>query len=175
MPRPANFKPADRRIFVIASEARNLLFLFLASFLPYFLASCSHPLPFTGRDLTFLIEANPVNLDPRFATDGQSQLLDGLIFSGLLARDGQMNLHGDLASSWEMPDALTYVFHLKPNVKFQNGRLLTSADVKPISSSIPPTNRPSAALSARSKKSKPLIRKPLFSICGSLTLPSSSI
>jgi Bacterial extracellular solute-binding proteins, family 5 Middle len=86
-----------------------------------------------------------------------------------------MNLHGDLASSWEMPDALTNVFHLKPNVKFQNGRLLTSADVKPISSSIPPTNRPSAALSARSKKSKPLIRKPLFSICGSLTLPSSSI
>jgi peptide/nickel transport system substrate-binding protein len=79
---------------------------------------------------TFLIEANPVNLDPRFATDGQSQRLDGLIFSSLLTRDAQMNLHGDLAESWNTPDPLTYVFRLKPNVKFHDGRPLTSADVK---------------------------------------------
>jgi hypothetical protein len=31
---------------------------------------------FDAANLTFLIEANPVNLDPRFATDGQSQRLD---------------------------------------------------------------------------------------------------
>lgn len=96
----------------------------------FFLSGCSHPAKFDFSSLTFLIEANPVNLDPRFATDGQSQRLDGLIFSGLLARDAQMNLHGDLASSWDMPDALTYVFHLKPNIKFHDGRPLTSADVK---------------------------------------------
>ena len=87
-------------------------------------------MPFNPSSLTFLIEANPTNLDPRFATDGQSQRLDALIFSGLLARDAQMNLHGDLAESWQNPDALTYVFHLKPNVKFHDGRPLTSADVK---------------------------------------------
>jgi peptide/nickel transport system substrate-binding protein len=68
--------------------------------------------------------------DPRFATDGQSQRLDGLIFSSLLTRDAQMNLHGDLAESWNTPDPLTYVFRLKPNVKFHDGRPLTSADVK---------------------------------------------
>jgi peptide/nickel transport system substrate-binding protein len=95
-----------------------------------FLSGCSHPTKFDPANLTFLIEANPVNLDPRFATDGQSQRLDGLIFSSLLARDAQMNLHGDLAESWTTPDPLTYVFHLKPNVQFHDGRPLTSADVK---------------------------------------------
>jgi peptide/nickel transport system substrate-binding protein len=93
-------------------------------------SGCSRSAKFDPSSLTFLIEANPVNLDPRFATDSQSQRLDGLLFNGLLARDAQMNLHGDLAESWETPDPLTYIFHLKPNVKFHDGRPLTSADVK---------------------------------------------
>ena len=95
-----------------------------------FTSSCSHPTKFDPSSLTFLIEANPGNLDPRFATDGQSQRIDGLIFSGLLARDAQMNLHGDLAASWQTPDPLTYVFHLKPNIKFHDGHPVTSTDVK---------------------------------------------
>jgi peptide/nickel transport system substrate-binding protein len=82
------------------------------------------------RGLVLLIESNPANLDPRFATDGQSQHLDGLIFSSLVARDEQMNLRGDLAESWETPDALTYVFHLRPGVRFHDGGALTAADVK---------------------------------------------
>ena len=119
MPRPARFRSQP-----------GALFFFIASLLPFALTSCGRPTKFNPSSLTFLIEANPVNLDPRFATDGQSQRLDGLIFSGLLARDARMNLRGDLASSWEIPDPLTYVFHLKPNIKFHDGRPLTSADVK---------------------------------------------
>ncbi len=78
----------------------------------------------------FLIESGPANLDPRFATDGQSQRIVGLVFSGLVERDEQMNLRGDLAESWENPDPLTYVFHLRTGVKFHDGRTLTSGDVK---------------------------------------------
>ena len=142
MPRPASLRHpfvipagAGRRFLSAAlggrrfAEWRNLSSCLLCVVSLLF-TGCSHPAPFPGRDLTFLIEANPSNLDPRFATDGQSQRLDALIFSGLLARDAQMNLHGDLASSWEKPDALTYVFHLKSNIKFHDGRPLTSADVK---------------------------------------------
>jgi len=140
MPRPDRLKQA--RMAVIRSEVRNLLvpatrhsglasfFLLVTWLLPCVLISCSHPAKFDPSSLTFLIEANPVNLDPRFATDGQSQRLDGLIFSGLLARDAQMNLHGDLAESWQTPDPLSYVFHLKPNIHFHDGHPLTSADVK---------------------------------------------
>jgi peptide/nickel transport system substrate-binding protein len=41
-----------------------------------------------------------------------------------------MNLHGDLAESWQIPDPLTYVFHLRSGVRFSDGRPVTSADVK---------------------------------------------
>jgi peptide/nickel transport system substrate-binding protein len=80
--------------------------------------------------LVLLIESNPANLDPRFATDGQSQHLDGLIFSSLVARDEQMNLRGDLAESWEARDPLTYVFHLRHGVRFHDGSAVGAADVK---------------------------------------------
>src|ERR1700751_3636565 len=72
-------------------------------------------------EVVFVIEANPANLDPRFATDGQSQRIDRLIFDGLVERDARMELHGDLAESWETPDALTYVFHLRRGVRFHDG------------------------------------------------------
>jgi len=149
MPRPANPQPKASRVSVIPSVARNLssiatrlprsvprysplvtFSLLATSLFACLLISCSRPTKFNPSSLTFLIEANPVNLDPRFATDGQSQRLDGLIFSGLLARDQQMNLHGDLAESWQTPDPLTYIFHLKSNIHFHDGHPLTSADVK---------------------------------------------
>jgi peptide/nickel transport system substrate-binding protein len=80
--------------------------------------------------VNFLIESMPANLDPRIGTDAQSQHLDGLIFDSLLAHDAQMNIVADLAEHWEARDPLTYVFHLRPDVKFHDGRPLTSADVK---------------------------------------------
>ena len=83
-----------------------------------------------AREVVFVIESNAANLDPRFATDGQSQRIDRLIFDGLVERDARMELHGDLAESWETPDALTYVFHLRRGVRFHDGRELTSRDVK---------------------------------------------
>ena len=80
-------------------------------------------------DVVFVIESNPANLDPRYATDGTTQRIDRLIFSGLVTRDAQMNLHGDLAESWETPDPLTYVFKLRKGVTFHDGRPVTSKDV----------------------------------------------
>ena len=80
--------------------------------------------------VTFLIETMPENLDPRIGTDAQSQRLHSLLFSALLERDVRMNLRGDLAETWEFPDPLTYVFHLRRGVRFHNGQPLTSADVK---------------------------------------------
>jgi peptide/nickel transport system substrate-binding protein len=95
-----------------------------------FSAGCSRTSASDPSTLTFLLESNPTNLDPRYATDAQSQHIDGLLFSSLLERDAQMKLHGDLAESWDTPDSLTYVFHLRSGVRFQDGRPLTSADVK---------------------------------------------
>ena len=80
--------------------------------------------------VNFLIESMPTNLDPRIGTDANSQYLDGLIFSSLVAHDAEMNIVPDLAERWEMPDPVTYVLHLRHGVKFHDGRALTSADVK---------------------------------------------
>jgi len=80
--------------------------------------------------VNFLIEASPTNLDPRIGADAYSQHIDGLIFSSLVAHDAEMKVTPDLALSWETPDPLTYIFHLRPGVKFHDGRPLTSADVK---------------------------------------------
>lgn len=80
--------------------------------------------------LNFLVESMPTNLDPRIGIDAQSENLDGLMFNGLVTRDNQMNIVPDLAESWETPNPLTYVFHLRRGVKFHDGRALTAADVK---------------------------------------------
>lgn len=83
-----------------------------------------------ANTVNFLIESMPINLDPRIGTDAQSQHLDGLIFDSLVSHDAKMNIVPDLATSWETPDPLTYVFHLRRGVKFHDGRAFTSADVK---------------------------------------------
>ena len=103
-------------------------FAFAASLL---LAGCTSSRPAVEPGgVTFLIESMPTNLDPRIGTDAFSAHLDSMIFSSLLAHDAQMNIVADLAETWETPDPLTYIFHLRHGVTFHDGRPLTSADVK---------------------------------------------
>ena len=77
-----------------------------------------------------IIESSPTNLDPRVGTDAQSERIDKLLFDALVRRDEHFNLQPWLAQSWEVPDPLTYVFHLRHDVRFHDGNPLTSADVK---------------------------------------------
>jgi len=92
------------------------------------LAGCQSA-PRDPRTLVFLIESSPANLDPRIGTDGQSEHIDELLFDGLVARDASFHFTPALAASWEQPDALTLVFHLREGVRFHDGRLLTARDV----------------------------------------------
>lgn len=92
------------------------------------LTACSHkPAPDTA---VMIIESSPTNLDPRVGTDAQSERIDELIFDALVRRDEHFNLKPWVAESWEIPDPLTYIFHLRHDVKFHDGHPLTSADVK---------------------------------------------
>ena len=93
-----------------------------------FLLSCSQkPDPNT---LVMLIESSPTNLDPRVGVDAQSERIDNLIFDDLLSRGDNLDVAPGLAERWEIPDPLTYIFHLHHGVKFHDGRALTSRDVK---------------------------------------------
>lgn len=80
--------------------------------------------------LVMIIESSPTNLDPRVGIDAQSERIDDLIFDDLLARDEHLNVQPGLAERWDIPDPLTYIFHLHHGVKFHDGRPLTSRDVK---------------------------------------------
>jgi peptide/nickel transport system substrate-binding protein len=92
------------------------------------LLSCSSkPDPNT---LVMIIESSPTNLDPRVGIDAASERIDNLLFDDLLDRDEHLNVKPGLADRWDIPDPLTYVFHLHPGVKFHNGAPLTSRDVK---------------------------------------------
>jgi peptide/nickel transport system substrate-binding protein len=77
-----------------------------------------------------LIENSPASLDPRVGTDSQAERIDELIFDSLVQRNHSFGLDPDLALRWETPDPLTYIFHLRSGVRFQNGLPLTSRDVK---------------------------------------------
>jgi peptide/nickel transport system substrate-binding protein len=121
------------------SASRNLLFsrhefgVFVAlapiiAMLLFPLLSCSsRPDPNT---LVMIIESSPTNLDPRVGLDAFSERIDSLIFDDLLSRGDDLNVAPGLADRWEIPDPVTYIFHLHPGVKFQDGRPLTSRDVK---------------------------------------------
>jgi peptide/nickel transport system substrate-binding protein len=121
MRHPAKYKIArPSKLVALAALAAAALLLFGCSGAP-------HPAP---GDVTFVIESMPANLDPRIGTDFASERLDGLLFDSLVQRDAQMNVQPDLAASWEQPDPTTYVFHLRRDVRFHDGRAFTSADVK---------------------------------------------
>ena len=77
-----------------------------------------------------IIESSPTNLDPRVGTDAQSQRIYKLIFDALVQKDEHFNLRPMLAESWEIPDPLTYIFHIRRGVTFHDGRPLTARDVK---------------------------------------------
>jgi len=102
-------------------------FCLFVSVVLLFAACTQKPDPNT---LVMIIESSPINLDPRVGVDAQSQRIDELLFDSLVTRDAQFNLQPSLAESWETPDPLTYVFHLRHGVRFHNGQPLTSRDVK---------------------------------------------
>lgn len=112
----------------ITTLCRTAVLLLLVSVCLIPLLSCTQP-PDPNM-LVMIIESSPANLDPRVGIDGQSERIDELLFDALLTRDEHFNVQPGLAERWENPDPLTYVFHLRRGVRFHNGQLLTSRDVR---------------------------------------------
>ena len=67
---------------------------------------------------------------PPLAMDAASASIISLVYNGLVKYDGNLNLVGDLAESWDIsPDGLTITFHLRHGVKWQDGAPFTAKDV----------------------------------------------
>jgi peptide/nickel transport system substrate-binding protein len=68
-------------------------------------------------------------LDPVKMRLNGEQIVAHLVYDGLTTFDSAYNVQPDLAERWESsPDFKTWVFHLRPGVKFSNGRVLDAED-----------------------------------------------
>ena len=67
---------------------------------------------------------------PPLANDASSFGIIGLVYDSLLKYDGDLNLVGQLAESWEVSkDGLTITFQLRHGVKWHDGAPFTAQDV----------------------------------------------
>lgn len=84
-----------------------------------------------GDWLVEQLNAEPSTLNPITSTDAFASTVQNYIYESLLKRDEEsMELAPVLAESWEIaPDHLTYTFHLKRNVKWEDGQPFTARDV----------------------------------------------
>jgi peptide/nickel transport system substrate-binding protein len=72
----------------------------------------------------------PSGLISMIAGESASSAISANIFNKLLKYDKNLDLEGELAESWQISaDQKTITFKLKPNLKWADGKPLTSADV----------------------------------------------
>ncbi|HEX8131782.1 MAG TPA: ABC transporter substrate-binding protein [Pyrinomonadaceae bacterium] len=84
-----------------------------------------------GDAFVMVLEASPKTLDPLRGTDAASERYRQLMFNQLMRKNEQFDYVGELASNVQTaPDGLSVTFTLQDNVKFHDGKPLTSADVK---------------------------------------------
>jgi len=84
----------------------------------------------SGKSLTFAVPAGPQSIEPHLEPADIWQRRKPFIYENLVWIDYEMKPQPQLATSWEMPDPTTYVFHLRKGVKFHNGQEMTAEDVK---------------------------------------------
>src|SRR5262245_43484817 len=85
--------------------------------------------PKRGGTLRLSIPSEWRSLDPSIAYDNLSVPLCKMLFRGLLDFDDSVNLVPDQASDWNISaDGKTYTFHLRPGVRFANGRAVEAQD-----------------------------------------------
>jgi len=97
------------------------------------LAGCSRdrPAPPVSRTVTLAVRADVTGFfpNPPIQAEGYTIDMNRNIFDTLLHFDRNLGLQPGLAERWETPDDLTYVFDLRPGLRFSDGRPLTARDV----------------------------------------------
>lgn len=83
-----------------------------------------------GGTLRFGTDAEPIGFDPHTISAVASLRVISLVYNTLVDVDEDLNIIPELATSWEQVDDVTYLFHLRDDVTFHNGRQMTAEDVK---------------------------------------------
>jgi peptide/nickel transport system substrate-binding protein len=86
--------------------------------------------PAYGDTLVEAITGNVSGLIPNITADSASHEIGDLIYSGLVKRDRELNLVGDLAESWTFsPDCRDLTFSLRKDALWHDGEPFTAEDV----------------------------------------------
>ncbi len=92
---------------------------------------CSYTTPGGGQGTLNLADTGPLTLDPATAAESSSVSYIVQIFSGLVRLNDNLQIAPDIAQSWDKSaDGKTFTFHLRHDVKFQDGKPVTAADFK---------------------------------------------
>ena len=83
----------------------------------------------SAKTLRVSLSDDATTLDPHAANLAINNRLLNNIYERLVRRDKDFNIVPALAVSWSQPDAKTWRFKLRPNVKFHDGSALTADDV----------------------------------------------
>jgi peptide/nickel transport system substrate-binding protein len=93
-------------------------------------AAAAAPAPKRGGTVTWGMTSDPVALVPFGGISGSAFEITSFVYESLLAWDRSLKVIPALAESWQIPDDKTYVFKLRPGVKFHSGKTLDADDVK---------------------------------------------
>src|SRR2546421_12949232 len=78
-----------------------------------------------GNILRYALQTRPTELDPARVEDGDTIDLLQQVYEGLVKWNDKSEVVPNLCETWDLsPDGRTYTFHLRPGVKFHNGRLM---------------------------------------------------
>ena len=82
-----------------------------------------------AKTLRYASQDDPQTLDPHSANLVPTNRVLSQVYESLVMRDKNFKLVPALALSWSQPDAKTWRFKLRPNVKFHGGEAFTADDV----------------------------------------------
>jgi peptide/nickel transport system substrate-binding protein len=81
--------------------------------------------------LRYGTDANPLNVFYPNSSNKSHQIeINNQIFEGLVKYENLTQIAPAVATGWSNPDTSTWIFEIRPNLKFHNGRTVTAAAVK---------------------------------------------
>ncbi|MEO6323103.1 MAG: ABC transporter substrate-binding protein, partial [Thermoanaerobaculia bacterium] len=91
--------------------------------------SCSRPPAPRPSAIEISVPYEVDTLDPHARNRLSNFAIVSHFYEPLVTTDTNMSIHPCLATRWDNPDLVTWVFHLRPQVRFHSGKTLDADDV----------------------------------------------